>query len=133
MIPGYPSTNVTEGGVWLLTSQKPVGMVGGKESVLYFRGWAARGEGRLLPEGWFPATKPEDNSIYRWRELHVERRPSALTVNFRLVIGRLTSVILIVLGTVNLQFQGRFASISLRPFLGTVAAYVTATVWLSCS
>ena len=40
---------------------------------------------------------------------------------------------MIVLGTVHLQFQGRFASISLRPILGIVAAYVMATVWSSCS
>ena len=38
-----------------------------------------------------------------------------------------------VLGTVHLQFQGRFVSISLRPVLRIVAAYVTATVWSSCS
>lgn len=47
--------------------------------------------------------------------------------------GGLTSVILIVLSAVHLQFQGRFVPISLRPVLGTVAAYVTATVWSSCS
>ena len=47
--------------------------------------------------------------------------------------GGLTSVILIVLSAVHLQFQARFVPISLRPVLGTVAAYVTATVWSSCS
>ena len=47
--------------------------------------------------------------------------------------GGLTRVISIVLGTVNLQFQGRFVSISLRPILGTVAAYVMATAWSSYS
>ena len=51
----------------------------------------------------------------------------------KLVIGGLTSVILIVLSTVNLQFQGRFVPISLRSVLGIVAAYVMATVWSSCS
>ena len=40
---------------------------------------------------------------------------------------------MIVLGTVNLQFQGPFAPISLRPILSTVAAYVLSTVWSSCS
>ena len=40
---------------------------------------------------------------------------------------------MIVLGTVHLQFQGRFVPISLRPVLRIVAAYVTATVWSSCS
>ena len=42
---------------------------------------------------------------------------SALLVIFRLVIGNVTSVILIVLGVVNLQFQSPFASIFLRPIL----------------
>ena len=45
--------------------------------------------------------------------------------------GGLTSVILSVFSTVNLQFQGRCFPISLRPTLRTVAAYVMATVWSS--
>ena len=41
---------------------------------------------------------------------------------------------MIVLGTVNLQFQGRFVPISLRPVLRIAAAYVPATAWSSrCS
>ena len=36
---------------------------------------------------------------------------------------------MIVLSTVNLQFLQWFVSISLRPVLGTVAAYAIATVW----
>ena len=40
---------------------------------------------------------------------------------------------MIVLDTVNLQFQVWFVSISLRPVLGIVAAYVVATAWASCS
>ena len=47
--------------------------------------------------------------------------------------GGLTSVILIVLGTVSLQFWGQFVSISLKQILGIVAAYVMPTVWSSCS
>ena len=58
---------------------------------------------------------------------------SVLTVIFRLVIGGLTSAILIVLGVVNLQFQGPYVAISLRPILETVAAYVVNTVWSSRS
>ena len=67
------------------------------------------------------------------RGLHAETAQSALTVILKLVIGSLASVILIVLGTVNLQFQGRFVPISLRPVLRIVAAYVLAKVWSSCS
>ena len=65
--------------------------------------------------------------------LHAETAQSALAVIFKLVIGGLISVILVVLGTVNLQFQSNAVSIFLRPVRGTGAAYVTATVWSSCS
>ena len=56
-----------------------------------------------------------------------ETAQSALTVIFKLVISGLTIVMLIVLNTVW------FVSISLRPILGTVAAYVTGTVWPPCN
>ena len=65
--------------------------------------------------------------------LYTETVQSALTGILKLVMGGLTSIILIVLGTVNLQFQGWFVSISLRPVFGTVAAYVTVIVWSSCN
>ena len=58
---------------------------------------------------------------------------SVLTVILKLVIGGLTSIILIALGTVNLQFQGPFVPISLSPVLRTVAACVVGTVWSSWS
>ena len=70
--------------------------------------------------------------IDRGRGLHVETIQSALTGVLKLVISGLTRVIWIVLGTVNLQFQGLFVSSSLRPILGIVAAYVMATAWSSC-
>ena len=57
---------------------------------------------------------------------------SVLTVILKLVIGGLTSIILIVLGTVNLQLQGQFVPIFLKPVLRIVAVYVMATVCLSC-
>ena len=59
----------------------------------------------------------------------MQKQQSAPTVVFRLVTGGLTSIILIVLGTVNLQFQGWFVSISLSSILRIVAADITATVW----
>ena len=61
------------------------------------------------------------------------QKKSSLTIVFILVISGLTSVVLVVLGTVNLQYQGQFLSISLRPNLRIVAAYFMATVWLSGS
>ena len=67
----------------------------------------------------------------RWGVLYIERTQSSLTVVFKLVISGLTRIILVVLGTVNLQFQGRFVPISLRLVLGIVAAHVM--VWSSCN
>ena len=67
------------------------------------------------------------------REPHIETAESALIVIFKLVIGGLTSAILIVLGTVNLQFQGPSVAISLRPVPGTVAAHVLGTGWSACN
>ena len=61
--------------------------------------------------------------------LYTETVQSALTGILKLVMGGLTSIILIVLGTVNLQFQGWFVPISLSSILRIVAADITATVW----
>ena len=52
--------------------------------------------------------------------------------HFEIVFGRLASVTVIVLSTVNLQFHGQFVPVSLRPILRIVAAHVMATVWSSC-
>ena len=65
--------------------------------------------------------------------LHAERAQSSLTVIFKLVISGLTGIILVVLGTVNLQFGGPFFPISLQSVLEIVAAHVLDTVWSSCS
>ena len=69
--------------------------------------------------------------IDRERGLHAEMAQSALTVILRLVICGLTSVIVIVLSTADLQFWGQFVPVSLRPVLRAVAAYVTAIIWAS--
>ena len=64
----------------------------------------------------------------------MHKQQSALTVILKLVFGGLTSVVLIVLSTANLQFQGGF--ISLRPVLGIVydgAVCVMVIIWSSCS
>ena len=93
------------------------------------------GEGGHLSKGQnTPLLQPVGKSFYRLREgANAETAQSALAFILNLVIGGLTSVILIVLGTLNLQFQGWFVPISLRPVLGIVAAYVMATVWSSCT
>ena len=54
-------------------------------------------------------------------------------VILKLVIGGLTSVILTLLRTVSLQFQGQCVPLSLRSVLGIIAVYVIVTVWSSCN
>ena len=104
--------------------------------MLYFRcQYVGRGEGQMsgqrltLPS----LATSEARAFIDRRELHEETAQSALIVIFRLVVGGLTSIILIVLGTVNLQFQDQFVSISLKPVLGILAAHDMGTVWSSCS
>ena len=65
--------------------------------------------------------------------LPAETAQSALRVILKLVICGLISTILIVLGTVYLQFQSWSVPISLRPVLRTVASPITAAVWSSWS
>ena len=60
---------------------------------------------RPAPPG---ATSGARAFIDRRRELHAETAQSALTVIFKLIISGLTSIILIILSTVNLQFYGWF-------------------------
>ena len=82
-----------------------------------------------------PTSPPVANSearafIDRRKGLHSGTAQSALTVTFKLVIGALTRVILTVLGTVNLQFQGQFV---FRYFEASSwnrgSLYVTAIAW----
>ena len=91
------------------------------------------GEGGHLPKGQLlPLTTSGTRAfIDRRRWLHAETAQSALRAIFRSITGGLISVILIVLATVNLQFQVRFVSISFRPVLRTVVADVIGTVWSS--
>ena len=121
-------------GYLLLISQWR-GQVGGKESLLYFGGWQPWcGGGPTAVQMLIPSAHPPPENqgarafTERGRGLHAETVQSALTVILKLVTAGLTCVILIVLSTVNLQFQVWFVSISLRPILGLVTAYVMATV-----
>ena len=63
----------------------------------------------------------------------MQEQQSALTVIFKLVTGGLTSIILVLLGTVNLQFWGALVPISLLLILRIGSAQVLGTVWSSCS
>ena len=88
---------------------------------------AARGESGCLFKCSLPAVTVSEKKtvIDRGRGLHAV----ALTVILKLLIGGLNHVILIVLGTVNLQFHVKFVSISLRPVIRSVEAYVMTTIW----
>ena len=129
---------VTENGVQMIPAQKPIKRQGwGKGKFALFWTLATRG-------GWTPVQRltsplcPIDNlwaraSVGEGRGLHAGRAQSALTIILKLIIGGLTTTILIVLNTASLQFQDWFVPISLRPVLRTVAGYILAIVWLSCS
>ena len=116
---------------------KKRGKVGGKKSLLYFGYWQP-GEDGLLSTGCLP---PHPLIAYQWARALYRQRERAMCRNSNQLCqsswnwscGGLISVILIVLSTVNLQFQSWFVSISLRPVLGIVAAYVMATVCSSGS
>ena len=134
--------DVTESGVWLLTAQKPIKRPGwykvccildaNKLSTLEAGGVREKADACPKADSLHP--QPVGKSFYRQRKeawLHAETAQSALTSILKLVISGLTSVMMIVLCTVNLQFQGLFVSISLRLVLRIMGAYVMLTVWSS--
>ena len=63
----------------------------------------------------------------------MQKQQSTLPVILKLVRWWSDQCYLDCLSTVTLQFQDQFVSISLRPVLGIVAAYVMATVCSSGS
>ena len=109
--PNY--TAVTESGVQLLASQKPVKrQVGGKESLLYFGCWQPVGRADSYPKADSPHWQSVGKSFYRQR-VGATCRNSTVSSDSHLEIGHV-----VVwpasswLSTVNLQFQGRFVFIS---------------------
>ena len=68
--------------------------------------WCREEDGHLS-KGWFPPSGSHwSKSFYRQKEgTYAETAQSVQTVIFKLIICGLTSMILVVLGTVNLQFQ----------------------------
>ena len=104
--------------------------VGGKEILLCIRCWQlrCREECWLLSKGRFPLTENQwvRAFIGRGRGLHVEKAQLSLTANLNVCSG-LTNIILIILSTVNLHFQGWSVPVSLRQILGIVADFMS---WL---
>ena len=129
---------VTGSGVRPLATQKPIKRPGWWKGrfALFCRpaaGVGGRGDEHLSKGRLPPLTTRGQELLQTAFILPAETAQAALTVTMNLVIGGLTNVILIVLGTVNLQFHVRFVSISLRPVFRIVAASVMATVWSSWS
>ena len=107
------NTSVTRSCVWLLVTQKATkrpGLWKGKFALFQM---PATGVGdRCLSKGRHPPPTPQWQSVGKnftdWgRGLHAEIVQSTLIVIFKLIIGDLTSIILVDLGSVNLQFRGR--------------------------
>ena len=72
-------------------------------------------------------------SFYRQREGPACRNSTvSFDSHLKIVLGSLTSGILIVLSIVKLQFQSWFDSVSSIQILRTVAASVMAMVWSLC-
>ena len=82
--------------------------------------WGKVGVGWTLSKDWLlhftPSNQGARTFIDREKGLHAETIQSALTIILKLVISGLTIIILIVSGTINLQFQGQFVSISWDKF-----------------
>ena len=122
--------------IWLLTAQKPITQARLAERKVCFisnaGSWRKGRVADICPKADSPPPGNQwGKSSYRQSGgggLYAETAQLALTVILKLVISGQTSIILIVLSMVNLQFQGQFVPISLRPVLGIVAAYVIATV-----
>ena len=114
----FQRTFINESGVQLLTAQKPIKRPGWWKGTfgLFWMQVCVLG-GRWIPvQRLTPPPLTMGGQELLQRGLHVETVQSALTVILKLVIGGLTSVILIVLGTINLQFQGWFVPISRDQF-----------------
>ena len=119
-------------GVWLLPAQIPLKSQSGWKGkfALFWMPAKWRGE-----EGSCRKAEPLFNhwtkSFYRWRG------EATCTVtwlsSWNWSCTGLISIILIIINTVNLQFQSWFVPISLRPVLRIVEADVMATVWSSYS
>ena len=105
--------------VQLLTTQKPINRSGWwKGRFALFQMLATGGRVDICPKADSWPRNQWGKSFYRQKEgLHAETAQLALTVIFKLIVGGLTSIILVILGIVNLQFQDPFVPISLKPVL----------------
>ena len=90
---------------------------------------ATGGKGRLLSKGQL-CPQPQQSEGKSFHRLRGGATCRHNTVILKLVFSGLTSVLLIVLMTMKLQFQGHFVPmVFFWPILGIVAAYVVTIVW----
>ena len=108
-------------GIWLFTTQKPVYRPGwwkGKSALFQMLATGGEGGGHLSKSQFpHPAWQAGSENFYRQnRGAGVTCRNSTVISNshLQLVISGLTSIILVLLGTVNLQFWGALVPISVR-------------------
>ena len=140
----WGADTVTETQVWQLAARKPIleRQRWWEEKFALFWRLATRGEGGLMSKGqlstshqWARAFKGEFREGESEKGGGYMQKPCSQLwqSSWNWSCGGLISVILIVLSTVNLQFQGQFVPVSLRPVLRTVAVHVMVTVWSSHS
>ena len=122
--PALGPKSVTKERGWLLARQKLINSTGSwKGKLLYLADNCPKADSTHSHQagGW---NSYRQNGV----GLQAETPQPSPTGIFELVITGLTSVIMVVLGTVNLQFWSPFIPISLQPVLGIVAAHVLGTV-----
>ena len=122
----------------MLNALKPIlrGKVGEKKAFFILEAGVAMEVERQQTHAQRPTHAAPNNQWIRSFIGEVMYRNSTVSSDSYLEFGPglgLISVILIVLRTVNLQFQDQFVPISLRSFLGNVAVCVTVTIWSSRS
>ena len=125
-------------GVWLLAAEKPITRPGWwKGKFALFQMPATWGEGgSICPKANSPYPTPADRQQIRDRVgegITCRKRTVISNSRLQLIMHCLTSITLVVSGTVNLQFRGALVPVSLLSILGIVAAQVLGISWSSCS
>ena len=116
-----------------IAAQKPINRTGrwkGKFALFQMLAAGLGEEGGHLSRGRLPTAGNSWGKSAYGEEAgpHTGTSQSALSILFTVASGGLASIILVVSGTVSLQFQSLLVSISLRPVLRIVADCIMAIV-----